>query len=62
MALFTHPIPPQLSIIGLTMTFGGSRTLDHLDLRLNHGEIVGMSIAFLERTELLEQAGAFSRN
>lgn len=44
------------------MTFGGSRTLDYLDLRLNHGEIVGMSIAFQERTELVEQAGASSRN
>ena len=33
---------PLLEINGLTMDFGGIRALDHLDLRVNRGEIVAL--------------------
>ena len=42
MATLTHPVPPLLEVTGLTMDFGGIRALDHLDLRVRHGEIVAL--------------------
>ncbi len=33
---------PILEVKGLTMDFGGIRALDHLDLRINQGEIVAL--------------------
>ena len=35
-------MPPLLEVSGLTMDFGGIRALDHLDLRVRHGEIVAL--------------------
>jgi branched-chain amino acid transport system ATP-binding protein len=42
MPAMTSSLPPVLSVTGLSVTFGGVRAVDGVDLEVGAGELVGL--------------------